>query len=219
MFYIYMMGYYAAIKNAVVNCSVIKPYLTLCNPMNCSKPGFPVLYYLPEFVQTHVQRIRAAIEPYSTTRFCSCPQSFPASGSFPMSQLFSSGGQSTGVSASASVLPELISFRITGLISLLSKGLSSITNEKESIVWHSAFFMVQLFTSIHDYWKNHSFDYMVLYQQSDGSDFNMLSRFIIVFLPRSKHLNFVAAVTIPSDFGAQENKICHYFHFFPIYSP
>jgi len=47
--------------------------------------------------------------------------------------------------------------------------------------------------------------------------FNMLSRLVIAFLPRSKHLlNFMAAVTICSDFGAQENKVCHCFHCFPI---
>ena len=48
---------------------------------------------------------------------------------------------------------------------------------------------------------------------------NMLSSLVIAFLPRSKHLNFMAAVTVHSDFGAQENKICHRFHFFPIYLP
>ena len=49
--------------------------------------------------------------------------------------------------------------------------------------------------------------------------FNMLSRFVRAFLPRSKHLNFVAAVTICSDLGAQENKVHHCFHFLPIYTP
>ena len=51
--------------------------------------------------------------------------------------------------------------------------------------------------------------------------FNILSRFVIVFLPRSKCLsfNFMAAVTICSDYGAQENKVCHYFHCFPIFLP
>ena len=48
---------------------------------------------------------------------------------------------------------------------------------------------------------------------------NMLSRLIIAFLPRSKCLNFVASVTICSDCGAQENKVCHCFHYFPIYLP
>ena len=64
----------------------------------------------------------------SVIPFSSCPQSFPASGSFPMSHLFTSGGQSTGVSASASVLPMNIQnwfpLGLTGLISLQSKGLS-----------------------------------------------------------------------------------------------
>ena len=78
-------------------------------------------------------------------------QSFPASGSFLMSQLFTSGGQSIGVSASASVLPMNIQgwfpLGLTGLISLQSKGLSSLLqhqNLKASVLWPSAFFMVQL---------------------------------------------------------------------------
>ena len=57
---------------------------------------------------------------------------------------------------------------------------------KASILWHSAFFMVQL-TSIHDYWKNDSFDYTDLCRQTDVSDFNTLSRLVIAFLPRNKH--------------------------------
>ena len=47
--------------------------------------------------------------------------------------------------------------------------------------------------------------------------FNPLSRFVIAFLPRSKRLLISAAVTVHSDLGAQENKICHCFHFFPFY--
>ena len=82
--------------------------------------------------------------------FSSCPQSSPASGSSPVSRLFSSGGQSIGVSASASVLPVNIQGRfplgLTGFISLLSKGLSSLLqhhSSKASILQHSAFSMVQ----------------------------------------------------------------------------
>ena len=75
-------------------------------------------------------------------------QSFPASGSFPMSQFFTSGGQSTGVSASASVLlmniQDWFSLGLTGLISLQSKGLSRFHSSKASILQHSAFFTVQL---------------------------------------------------------------------------
>ena len=69
--------------------------------------------------------------------------------------------------------------------------------------------------SVHDYWKNHSFDYMDLCQQSDVSAFKKVSNFVIAFLPRIKCLNFMAEVTVCSDFGAQERKICHCFHFFP----
>ena len=83
--------------------------------------------------------------------FCSCLQSFPASGSFPMSQFFTSGAQSIGVSASAAVLPMNIQdwfpLRWTGWISLQSKGLSSLLQQhssKASVLRRSAFFMVQL---------------------------------------------------------------------------
>ena len=83
--------------------------------------------------------------------FSSCLQSFPASGSFHTSQFFASGGQSTGVSASALVLPVNIQdwFPLgwTGWISLQSKGLSRVSllpQFKASILWHSAFFIVQL---------------------------------------------------------------------------
>ena len=99
--------------------------------MGCSTPGFLVFHYLPEFPQTCVQWINDAIQPsHPVVPFSSCPPSFPASESFPMSQFFSSGGQSIGASASASVLPMTIQgwfpLRLTGLISLLSKGLSRV---------------------------------------------------------------------------------------------
>ena len=78
-------------------CLVAQLHLTLCEPVDCSTPGFPILHHLPEFAQTH--SISSSVAPFS------CPQSFPASGSFSMSWLFTSGGQSIRASASASVLP------------------------------------------------------------------------------------------------------------------
>ena len=78
---------------------------TLCDPMDCSMPGFPVHHQFPELTQTHFHWVgwcHPAISS-SVIPFC-CLQSFPASGSSPMSQFFESGGQSIGVSASASVL-------------------------------------------------------------------------------------------------------------------
>ena len=99
----------------------------------------------------------------------SCPQSLPESGSFPMSQLFACGGQSTGVSASASVLPvntqDLSPSGWTGWISLLSKGLqeSSPTPQFKSINFSVLSFLHSpTLTSIHEHWKNHSLDRTLL---------------------------------------------------------
>ena len=115
----------------------------------------------------------------SVIPFSSCPPSFPELGFFsPVSQLFTPGDQSIGVSASVSVLPMNIQgwFPVgwTGLISLLSKGLSrvfsSITVQKHQ------FFGLQpslwpTLTSVHDYWKNHSFDHRDFCWQSNASTF------------------------------------------------
>ena len=96
----------------------------------------------------------------SVVPFSSCLQSFPASGSFPVSQVFTSGGQSTGVSSSASVFPmnirDWFPLGWTGWISLLSKGLSRVFSN--TTVQKHQFFSTQPFhgptlTSIHDYWK------------------------------------------------------------------
>ena len=147
-------------------CSVTQLCLTLCHPMACSTPGSPVLHHLPEFAQTCVHWVGDAIQPSHPLSSPSppCLQSFPASGSFPMSQFFSSGGQIIGASATPSVLPMniqgLFPLGLTGLISLQSKGLSSLLrhhSSKASVLQCSAFLMVQL-TSIHDYWKNQNFD-------------------------------------------------------------
>ena len=112
--------------------SVAQLCLTLCNPMNCSMPGLPVHHQLPESTQTHVHWVGWCHPTISSSviPFSSCPQSFPASGSFPMSQLFTSGGQSIGVSALASILPMNIQdwFPLgwTGWISLQSEELSRV---------------------------------------------------------------------------------------------
>ena len=102
---------------------------------------------------------------FSVILFSSCLQSFPASGSFQMSQLFAWGGQSIAVSTSASVLPMNIQdwFPLgwTGWISLQSKGLSrvfsstTVQNHNSSAL---SFLYSPTLPSIHDYWKNHSLD-------------------------------------------------------------
>ena len=86
--------------------SVIQLCPTVCDPMDWSIPGFPVHHQLLELVQIHViELVMSPTISSSVFPFSSCLQSFPASRSFPMSQFFASGGQSIGVSASASVLP------------------------------------------------------------------------------------------------------------------
>ena len=76
-------------------CSVVQLCPAFCDFKDCSMPGFPVLHQLPELAQTHVHWVGDAIQPsHPVTPFSSCPQSFPASGSFPVSQLFISGSQS-----------------------------------------------------------------------------------------------------------------------------
>ena len=101
----------------------------------------------------------------SVVPFSSCLQSFPASGSFPRSQIFTSGGQSIGVSASAWVLPMNIQdwfpLGLTGLISLQFKGLSRVFSNTTVQKHHSSvlsFLHSPTLTSIHDQWKNHSLD-------------------------------------------------------------
>ena len=113
----------------------------------------------------------------SVTPFSSCHQSFLASGSFRMSQHSASGGQS--IEASALVLPMNIQdwfpFGLTGLISLMSKGFSKVFSS--TTVWKHQFLGTQSslrsnsHTSVHDCWKNHSFDNMDLCWQSDASAF------------------------------------------------
>ena len=105
--------------------------------MNSNMPGFPVHHRLPELAQTHVHWVEDAIQSsHPVTPFSSCPQSFPATGSFSMSGLFTSGGQSTGTSTSASVLPMSIQgwfpLGLAGLIFLLSKGPSRVLQPRSS---------------------------------------------------------------------------------------
>ena len=96
--------------NRLLSClnhlsSVTQSRLTLCDPMDYSMPGFPVLHQLPEPAQTHVHQVRDAIQP-SHPLSSPSPSAFNLSQnqSFPVSQFFASGSQNTGVSASASVL-------------------------------------------------------------------------------------------------------------------
>ena len=165
--------------------------------MDHSKPGFPVLHSLPEFAKTYAHWVRDAIQ--SSHPLLPPPPAFslsqhqgPLQRSSPMGLAFASGGQSNGVSASASVFPMNIKgwfpLGLTGLISLQPKGLSrvfsSTTTQKHQ------FFSAQLslWANSRIHWKNHSFDIWTCVSKVVSLLFNMLSRFAIAFLPRSKHL-------------------------------
>ena len=128
--------------------SVAQSCPTLCNPMDSSTPGLPVHHHV-HHVQPNPCPLSWWCHPTissSVIPFSSCLQSFPASGFFPMIQFFASGGQSTGVSASASVLPMNIQdgFPLgwTGWISLQSKGLSRVFSN--TTVQKHQFFSTQL---------------------------------------------------------------------------
>ena len=129
--------------------SVVQSCMTHCNTMNRSTPDLPVYHQHLEFTQTHVLWVSDASHPTissSVVPFSSCLQSFPASGSFPMSQFFASGGQSIGVSTLASVLPmnihDWFPLGWTGWISLQSKGLSRVFSN--TTVQKHRFFGAQL---------------------------------------------------------------------------
>ena len=157
------------------SCSVAKLCPTLCHPINCSKPGFPVLHYLR--VCSNSCQLSQWCHPTiscSAVPFSSCPQSFPALGSFPMNQLFTSGGPSIGSSASASVFPVNIqggfSLGLTHMISWLSKGLSSLLQHHSLKVSILRFSLCPTFTSITWLLEKpllYRFDYTDLCQQSD----------------------------------------------------
>ena len=157
----------------------------LYDPIDCSMPGFLILHYLPEFAQIHAHWVSDAIQPSHPLwpLFSSWPQPFPPSGSFPMSWLFPSCGQSTTASASASALSiniqDWFPLGLIGLISLQSKGLSS---SKASILRHSAFFMVQLSHSYMTTEKNIDLTRWTFEGKVMSLLFNMLSRLVIAFL-------------------------------------
>ena len=169
--------------------SVAQSCLTLCNPMNSSTPGLPVHHQLPDdlnscpLTQWCHPTISSTVVPFS------CPQSFPASGSFQMSQLFTSGGQSIGVSASTSVLP----MNTQDWLDLLAvqgtlKSLLQHHSSKESILWRSAFFIVQLSHPYMTTGKTTALTRQMFVGKVISLLCNMLSRLVITFLLSSKHL-------------------------------
>ena len=166
-------------------------YPTLCDPMDCSMPGFPVLTISWSLLK--LMSFESVMPSNHLIPFSSCTQSFPASGSFLMSRLLPSGGQN--IEDSAAVPPVNIQgwflLGLTGLNSLLSKGLSRVfssTSLKASILLHLAFFMVQVSHPYVTIGKTIALTIWTFVSKVILLLFHTLPRFVIAFLPRSKCL-------------------------------
>ena len=210
-------------SSATQSCSI------LCHPMDCSTPGFPVHHQLPGPTQTHVHRVGDASQP-------SHPGLSPSPPAFNLSQhqvLFQWVGSLHQV---AKVLEfqlqhqslqwkhsGLISFRMDRLDLLALKGaLKSLLqhhSSKASILQHSAFFIVQLSHPYMNTGKTIAFTRWTFVGKVMSLLFNMLSRLVIAFLPRSKRL-LISWLQSPSAVILEFPKIISYcFHCFPIYLP
>ena len=161
--------------------------------------------------------------PSSVASFSSCPQSFPTSGSFPDSALHISWPKYWSVCFNISPCNEysgLISFRIDWFDLFAVQGtLKSLFQFQfeASVLWCSIFFMVQLSHPYMTTGKTIALTIWTFVGKMMSLLFNTLTRFVILCFQGAN--NFMAVVTICSDFGAQGNKICHCFHFFPTYLP
>ena len=186
-----------AMANLVHFISVTQSCRTLCDPMDCSAPGFPVHHQLLELTQTHVHQVGDAIQPSHPLSFSSLP-------AFNLSQ---HQGHFRWVSSSHQVAkllefklnispsnehPGLIFFRMDWLDLLAVQGtLTSLLqhhSSKASILRHSAFFIVQLSHPYMIMGKTIALTRQTFVGKVMSLLFNMLSRLAIAFLPRSKHL-------------------------------
>ena len=153
-----MLGLLSSVQSHNVPNS-LQPHGLQCTRLPCPSPTHGVYSNSCPLSQWCHPTISSSVIPFS------CLQSFPASGSFPMSQFFTSGGQSIGVSALASVFPkntqDCFPLGLTGWTSLQPKGFSKIfSNTKFKSINYLvlSFLYSPPLTSIHDYWKNHSSD-------------------------------------------------------------
>ena len=197
--------------------------------MDCSTPGFPVHYQLLELAQTHVHRVSDAIQPSHPLLSPS-----PLASIFPSIMFFSNESAlhirwTKYWSFSFSISPfdaysELISFRMDWLdlfaVQGTLKSLLQHHSSKASVLRCSAFFMVKLSYPYMTTGKTIALNRQIFVGKTMSLLFNMLSRLVIAFLPRSKCLLiFMASVTICNDIRAPQNKVSPCFHCFPIYFP
>ena len=214
-----VLGIYLGVEllgHVVQFSSVAQSCLTLCNPMNRSMPGLPVHHHLPEFTQTHVHRVCDAIQPSNPGSSPSPPAPNPSQHQSLFQWVNSSHEMAKVLEFSFNISPSdehpgLISFMMDWLdllaIQETLKSLLQHHSSNASIFRCSAFFTVQLSHSYMTTGKTIALTRRTLVGKVMSLLFNMLSRLVITFLPRSKHLNFMDAITICSDFGAQKNKV------------
>ena len=151
---------------SLCHCSITQSRPTLCNPMDCNMPDLPVLHYLLEFAQTHVHSVDGAIQ-------LSRPLLPPSSPALNLSQHFRVFSNESALHirwpkywsfSSSNKYSELISFRFDGNP---RDSQESPTAQFESINYLALSLLLQSYSHPHDYWRNHSFNYMDLCQQSD----------------------------------------------------
>ena len=203
------------ISHSIQFSSVTLSCPTLCDPMNRSTPGLPVHHQLPEFTQTHVHRVSDAIQS-------SHPLSSPSPPTFSLSQHQDIFNESALCmrwpkywSFSFSIIPsnehpELISFRMDWLDLLAVQGtLKSLLqhhSSKASILWCSAFFIVQLSYPYMTAGKTIALTRQTFVGKIMSLLFNMLSRLVIIFLPRSNRL-LISWLQSPSAVISESKKI------------
>ena len=193
-------------------CSVAKIFSALCDPMGLQHTRILSPSPSPGVCSSScpLGQWCCLTISFSESPFSSCVQYFPASESFPVSWLFTSGGQSIGASASASVLPI---FSVDILYDCLVWSLAVQRTLKSLLQHHSskassAFGVLYGLTlrSVQNYWKNHSFTMRTFAGKVMSVLFNMLSRFAIAFLPKSKHL-LISWLQSSYEFGQMDNDM------------
>ena len=197
--------------------SVAQSYLILCNPMDCSMPALPVHHQLLEFTQTHGHWVSDAIQP-------SHPLLSPSPPAFSLAQhqgLFQWVSSLHQVAKLLELQLQDQSFQWifrTDFLWIDWFDLLAVQGTLKSLLQHHS--SKASITSIHDYWKTIALIWWTFLGKVMSLLFNMLSRLVIAFVPRSKHL-LISWLQSPSAVILEppKNKVCHCFHCFPIYLP
>ena len=210
--YTYIIYKYAYIY--IYICSVTQLCLALCDPMDCSMPGFPVYHQLPETAQTHVHQVGDAIQPSHLLLSPSPPSIFPSIRVFSSSQIFAFRSPKywhfTFSMSYSNEYSGLISFRMDWLdllaVQRTLKSLLQHHSSKASVLQHSTFFMVQLSHPYMTIGKTIAWTRQTFVSKVIALLFNMPSMFVMAFLPRSKCL-WISWLQSPSAVILEYQKI------------